>query len=118
MPFQVKDKTERFKLPALAGVPNVFFNDLIGTERKDVADPIVGAWFRMEKGPESTPPTYEYDEFGVVIDGEFNFRDETGESTTVKTGDVFFFTRGSTITFSSDSYGLAVKCRTERFAKL
>lgn len=86
MPFQVKDKTERFKLPAFPGVPNVFFSrsyashinavcayfkpdDLIGTERKDVADPIVGAWFRMEKGPESTPPTYEYDEFGVVIDG-------------------------------------------------
>lgn len=44
-------------------------DDLIGTERKDVADPIVGAWFRIEKGPESTPPTYEYDEFGVVIDG-------------------------------------------------
>lgn len=44
-------------------------DNLIGTERKDVVDPIVGAWFRMEKGPESTPPTYEYDEFGVVIEG-------------------------------------------------
>lgn len=84
MPFQVKDKTERFKLPALPGIPNVFFSrsklkypyslltwtdDLLGTERKDVADPLVGAWFRMEKGPEATPPTYEYDEFGVVIEG-------------------------------------------------
>lgn len=42
---------------------------MLGTERKDIVDPIVGAWFRMEKGPESTPPTYEYDEFGVVIEG-------------------------------------------------
>jgi hypothetical protein len=23
----------------------------------------------MEKGEEATPPTYEYDEFGVVIEG-------------------------------------------------
>lgn len=31
--------------------------------------PIVGCWFRMEKGPESTPPKYEYDEAGAVLEG-------------------------------------------------
>ncbi|RDW68717.1 uncharacterized protein DSM5745_08477 [Aspergillus mulundensis] len=118
MPFQIKDKTERFKLPALPEVSNVFFTDLLGTEDKSTRDPIVGAWFRMEKGPEATPPTYEYDEFGVVVEGEFNFRDEAGNAATVKAGDVFFFPRGSTVTFSSDSYGEAVKCRTQALAKL
>ncbi|KAL5044337.1 hypothetical protein BDW71DRAFT_209339 [Aspergillus fruticulosus] len=114
MPFQIRDKTERFKLPVFHGVPNVYF----GTEDKSIPNPIVGAWFRMEKGPESSPPTYEYDELGVVVEGEFNFRDETGKRATAKAGDVFFFPRGSTITFSSDSYGLAVKCRTQALAKL
>ncbi|PWY94744.1 hypothetical protein BO94DRAFT_582134 [Aspergillus sclerotioniger CBS 115572] len=118
MPFQIKDKTERFKLAALPGVPNVFFDDMLGTQQSDIPDPIVGAWFRMEKGTESTAPTYEYDEFGVVYEGEFNFRDETGQTATLKAGDVFFFPRGSTITFSSDSYGLAVKCRSQRYVKL
>ncbi|KAL4902021.1 hypothetical protein BDW74DRAFT_181179 [Aspergillus multicolor] len=118
MPFQIKDKTERFKLPGQPGVPNVFFADLLGTEDKTTPNPIVGAWFRMEKGSEATPPKYEYDEFGVVIEGEFNFRDETGNAATVTAGDIFFFPRGSTITFSSDSYGLAVKCRTQALAKL
>ncbi|KAL4922086.1 hypothetical protein BDW62DRAFT_197322 [Aspergillus aurantiobrunneus] len=121
MPFRLKDKTERFKLPGYPGVPNVFFglNNGYARDRTDqCAGPIVGAWFRMEKGPESTPPKYEYDEFGIAVEGEFNFRDETGQTATVKLGDVFFFPRGSTITFSSDSYGLAVKCRYQPFAKL
>ncbi|OGE49194.1 hypothetical protein PENARI_c023G02861 [Penicillium arizonense] len=108
MPFQIKDSTERFKIPNYRGIPNVYFADLLGTEDTDVSNPIVGAWFRMEKGEEATPPTYEYDEFGVVIEGEINLRDETGETATVRAGHVFFFPRGSTITFSSDSYGLAV----------
>ncbi|KAL4960123.1 uncharacterized protein BDV14DRAFT_205052 [Aspergillus stella-maris] len=118
MPIHIKDKTERFKLPGLPDVPNVFFADLLGTKDPKHRDPIVGAWFRMEKGPEATPPMYEYDEFGVVIEGEFNLRDETGQTVTVEQGDTFFFPRGSTVTFSSDSYGLAVKCRTQRLSKL
>ncbi|RMJ21216.1 hypothetical protein PHISP_07914 [Aspergillus sp. HF37] len=69
MPFQVKDKSERFKVPAFPENPNVFFGDLLGTERSNISNPIVGAWFRMEKGPEATPPMYEFDEFGVVIEG-------------------------------------------------
>ncbi|CEL02107.1 hypothetical protein ASPCAL03279 [Aspergillus calidoustus] len=75
-----------------------------------IKNPIVGSWFRMEAGPEATPPTYEYDELGVVIEGEITLRDETGQTTIVRPGDVFFFPRGSTITFSSASYGAAWKC--------
>lgn len=38
--------------------------DLLGTESDKV-----GSWFRIESGPEATPPKYEYDEVGVVIEG-------------------------------------------------
>lgn len=34
-------------------------------------NPIAGAWFRMEKGEDATPPKYEYDEFGIVIEGMY-----------------------------------------------
>ncbi|KAL3434390.1 hypothetical protein BDV09DRAFT_195900 [Aspergillus tetrazonus] len=118
MPFQIRNKTERFKLPIFPGVPNVYFADQLGTQDTKIPNPIVGAWFRMEKGPVSTPPSYEYDEIGVVVEGEFNIRDETGNTATVKAGDLLFFPRGTTITFSSDTYGLAVKCRTQTLAKL
>ncbi|KAL4954137.1 hypothetical protein BDW69DRAFT_183817 [Aspergillus filifer] len=69
MPIHIKDKTESFKLPGIPDVPNVFFRDLLGTQDPNLQNPIVGALFRMERGPESTPPTYQYDEFGVVIEG-------------------------------------------------
>jgi hypothetical protein len=43
--------------------------DLLGTEKDKIVNPIVGSWFRIESGPEATPPKYEYDEVGVVIEG-------------------------------------------------
>jgi hypothetical protein len=115
--------------------------DLLGTESDKVANPIVGSWFRIESGPEAAPPKYEYDEVGVVIEGsytsssrpsfrsflfltwvdhigEINMRDETGQSITVKQGDTFFFPRGSTITFSSNSYGIAWKCGSRPLTRL
>lgn len=91
--------------------------DYLGTEQ-DIPSPITGSWFRIEKGPESTPPKYEYDEVGVVIEGEMTFKDETGQTATVKAGDTFFFPRGSTITFSTDSYGVAWKCGARLPSKL
>ena len=45
--------------------------DLLGTESDKIANPIVGSWFRIESGPEATPPKYEYDEVGVVIEGSY-----------------------------------------------
>ena len=54
----------------------IFKADFLGTQNDTATSPITGAWFRMEQGPESTPPTYEYDEVGVVVEGEFiNFRE-------------------------------------------
>ena len=105
--------------------------DYLGTKDQKITNPISGAWFRIEKGPESTPPTYEYDEVGVVIQGryssrplcwkrkqstvlnfsgEITLRDESGQTATVTAGDTFYFTRGSTITFSTNSHGTAWKC--------
>jgi ethanolamine utilization protein EutQ (cupin superfamily) len=54
----------------------------------------------------------------VVIEGEMTFKDETGQTATVKAGDTFFFPRGSTITFSTDSYGVAWKCGARLPSKL
>ncbi|KAJ5811783.1 hypothetical protein N7474_008084 [Penicillium riverlandense] len=110
MVIQIKDKTEIFKIPNYGGIPNVYFADYLGTVNEKANNPIAGAWFRIEKGPEATPPTYDYDEVGIVIEGEMTLRDKTGKSRTIGVGDTFYFPRGSTITFSSKSYGIAWKC--------
>jgi hypothetical protein len=43
----------------------------------------------------------------IILEGEFEISDETGQKVTAKPGDVFYFPKGSKITFSTPSYGLA-----------
>ncbi|CEJ55934.1 hypothetical protein PMG11_02163 [Penicillium brasilianum] len=117
MVFQIKERAELFKIPNFAGIPNVFFADYLGTEN-DTSSPISGSWFRIEQGPGATPPKYEYDEVGVVIEGGITLKDESGQTATVKAGDTFFIPRGSTITFSTESHGLAWKCGARLPSKL
>lgn len=63
-------------------------------------------FYRLEKG---TPLvyTYTYDEMKIILEGEFEISDETGQKVSARPGDVFFFPKGVTITFKTDSYGLA-----------
>jgi hypothetical protein len=44
--------------------------DFLGSRDSQVPNPIVGSWFRIEQGPLTAPPKYEYDEVGVVFEGE------------------------------------------------
>lgn len=43
----------------------------------------------------------------IIIDGHFHISDETGQKVTAKKGDVFYFPKGSKITFETDEFGLA-----------
>ncbi|KAE8361864.1 hypothetical protein BDV27DRAFT_147466 [Aspergillus caelatus] len=110
MTFFVRSRTDVFKIPNFGGMPHVFFADYLGAESDKATSPISGSWFRIEKGPEATPPRYDYDEIGVVIEGEITLKDATGHTETVRRGDTFMIPRGSTITFSSNTYGVAWKC--------
>lgn len=60
----------------------------------------------MEKG---TPLvyTYSYDEMKIILEGQFEISDETGQKVTATQGDVFYFPAGATITFTTPDYGLA-----------
>lgn len=101
---------------------------------------LVGAWFRIEKGPESGPPTYTYDECGVVWEGESGYpapshiakdfaadrvtigtvtlSDETGAERTMGPGESFFIHRGSNVKFSSTDYGICYKSGARAAARL
>lgn len=74
---------------------------------KDNADkPISCGFYRLEKG---TPLvyTYTYDEMKIILEGQFEITDETGQTVTASPGDVFYFPKGAKITFTTDNYGLA-----------
>jgi ethanolamine utilization protein EutQ (cupin superfamily) len=43
----------------------------------------------------------------IILEGQFEISDETGQKVTASPGDVFYFPKGVTITFSTETYGLA-----------
>lgn len=76
------------------------------SEKNDPEKPVSCGFYRLEKG---TPLVYEYTyhEMKIIVEGEFNISDETGQTVKAVPGDVFYFPKGSKITFTTDSYGLA-----------
>ena len=76
---------------------------------EDLEKPITCGLFRLEKG-NSLTYTYTYHEMKLVIDGEFRISDETGTEVLATTGDLLYFPKGSTITFSTSDYGLGFFC--------
>lgn len=59
-----------------------------------------------------TPLVYEYTyhEMKIIVDGSFDISDETGKKVHATKGDVFYFPKGSKITFETDDFGLGFFC--------
>ncbi|RJE17638.1 ethanolamine utilization protein EutQ [Aspergillus sclerotialis] len=93
-----------FKPPLIAN-ENAFLGDVLSSEKSNPDKPISAGFYRLEKG---TPLvyTYTYDEMKIILEGEFEISDETGQKVHARPGDVFFFPKGVTITFTTNSYGL------------
>jgi ethanolamine utilization protein EutQ (cupin superfamily) len=45
-----------------------------------------------------------------IVDGHFTIEDETGQKVTAKAGDLLYFPKGTSITFSTDDFGLGFFC--------
>ncbi|TVY31939.1 Ethanolamine utilization protein [Lachnellula occidentalis] len=97
----VQAQTE-FKPPLIAN-ENAFLGDVATST--DATAPISAGFYRLEKG---TPLVYEYtyDEMKIIVDGEYEISDETGQKVRATKGDVFYFPKGSKITFTTPSFGL------------
>ncbi|KAF7594998.1 hypothetical protein BBP40_007598 [Aspergillus hancockii] len=94
-----------FKPPLIAN-ENSFLGDIQSSENDNPDKPMSAGFYRLEKG---TPLVYEYtyDEMKIILEGEFEIADETGQKVTAGQGDVFYFPKGAKITFRTPSYGLA-----------
>lgn len=135
--FKYFPKTQSEFKPPLIANENAFLGDVFTTNDSD--KPMSAGLYRLEKG---TPLvyTYTYHETKIILEGEYDITDETGQTVHVSRnncpkatcdaglpchmqpisisltrspliqavpGDVFYFPKGSVITFTTNSYGLA-----------
>lgn len=94
-----------FKIPLLAG-DNAYLGDLFSSEDTSPDAPVSCGLFRLKEG-EPLTYTYKYDEMKIFLEGDYTITDSTGQTTKAKGGDVVFFPKGSTITFTTENGGLA-----------
>ncbi|KAL2007494.1 hypothetical protein VTN00DRAFT_8932 [Thermoascus crustaceus] len=94
-----------FKPPLIAN-ENAFLGDVFSSTKNDPDKPVSAGFFRLEKGT-ALEYEYTYHEMKIILEGEYIISDETGQKVTAGPGDVFYFPKGSKITFETGSYGLA-----------
>lgn len=94
-----------FDIPLLAG-DNAYLGDIFSSDQTEPEKPISSGLFRLQKG-EPLTYTYKYDEMKIILEGNFTIKDSTGQEVSAKPGDIFFFPKNSTITFTTTDYGLA-----------
>ena len=85
---------------------NAYFEDVVGSGSK--SSPMSCGFFKIEKG-NPLVYTYDYDDSKLILDGHIYFSDGT-QKVKGQPGDVLFFPKGSTITFSTDKTGTAWAC--------
>ncbi|WP_292362736.1 cupin domain-containing protein [Methylophaga sp. UBA1464] len=83
-----------------------FFDDIVGSGNPK--SPISCGLFKIDAG-NPLVYTYDYDDIKMMLEGSITFSDGEQE-VTAEAGDVLFFPNGSTITFSTESSGLAFAC--------
>ncbi|ORY48822.1 hypothetical protein BCR35DRAFT_297115 [Leucosporidium creatinivorum] len=92
---------------------NSFLSDLVTSGDLDKEKPITAGFYRQLKG-ETLTYTYTYHEMKIIVEGEFHISDGTNSYVGLP-GDVFYFQKGDTITFSSPDYGLGFFCGQKAF---
>lgn len=90
----------------VAGVP-AWLGDTFVSADKDKT--ICAGFFRLEKG-NPLVYTYDYEEMKIIVEGEFNITDQTGQKVNAKPGDVLYFADGDTITFETPSQAIGFFC--------
>ncbi|TKA74731.1 hypothetical protein B0A55_04033 [Friedmanniomyces simplex] len=100
-----KQQQQTFQPPLLAN-ENAYLGDIASSAKNNPEKPVSCGLYRLEKG---TPLVYEYayDEMKIILEGHFDISDEAGKKVHATKGDVFYFPKGSKITFTTEDYGLA-----------
>ena len=108
MGFKYYEQIKSKELPSME-INNVqaFLKDFSVSE--DSERPITSGLFRLKAG-ESLKYTYTYHEMKFIVEGSFPIEDETGQKVLAKAGDLLYFPKDTSITFSTDDFGLGFFC--------
>ena len=108
MAFKHYKQIKTQELPSM-NIENVsaFLKDFAISD--DSEKPITSGLFQLKAG-QSLKYTYTYHEMKFIVDGSFIIEDETGQKVTAKPGDLFYFPKGTSITFSTPNFGLGFFC--------
>ena len=108
MAFKLYNQITNEELPSMdvEGV-NAFLKDFSVSE--DADKPMTSGLFRLKAG-ESLKYTYTYHEMKFIVDGSFTIEDETGQKVEAKPGDLFYFPKGTAVTFTTSNFGLGFFC--------
>ena len=82
---------------------NVFLQDVVSSNDADA--PITCGMFRMEAGKPRDDSDMDA-ECKIMLEGEMTIT-ENGSTATIRPGDVVYFDKGTSVTFASNSSGLA-----------
>ena len=108
MAFKFYEQINKQELPFMdTGDVKAFLKDFSVSE--DSEKPITSGLFRLKAG-ESLKYTYTYHEMKFIVDGNFIIEDETGQKVSAKPGDLLYFPKGTSITFSTSDFGLGFFC--------
>jgi ethanolamine utilization protein EutQ (cupin superfamily) len=104
MAMKYRSQAIKSEKPSM-GVPGTkaFLVDTLSSN--DQEKTMTSGFFRMEKS-KPLSYTYTYDEMKIIVEGEIWISDETGITVKGVPGDVFYFEKGSQITFDSPDYGI------------
>ncbi|ROO26844.1 cupin domain-containing protein [Salinisphaera orenii] len=91
---------------------NAWLDDVAVSNDSDKT--IVSGFFKLEKSDKPLVYDYTYDEMKCIFAGEFKITDGEGNTAAAKPGDVFYFPKGSQITFETESYGIGFFCGQRR----
>ena len=108
MAFKLFNQIINEELPSMEvnGV-NAYLKDFSVSTDSD--KPITSGLFRLKAG-ESLKYTYTYHEMKFIVEGSFTIEDETGQKAIVKAGDLLYFPKDTSMTFSTDNFGLGFFC--------
>ena len=108
MAFKLFNQITNEELPSMEveGV-NAYLKDF--SVSQDSTKPITSGLFRLKAG-ESLKYTYTYHEMKFIVDGSFTIEDETGQKVEAKPGDLFYFPKGTAVTFTTSNFGLGFFC--------
>jgi len=95
--------------PPLIAHTNHFLGDVASSQPNDPIAPICAGFYRLNAG-EALVYEYTYHEMKIIIEGEFDVSDGTGHKVHATPGDVFYFPKGSVITFTTPTTGLGFFC--------